>query len=108
MWKHVEFHNDLLFLRFQEAALSYIRMTNEVKDLRSGLLLEQAAYCYLLCNQPYVRKYAFYVILAGYRFSKSGQKHHSSRVYGQGYQVSISNSLFFTNWDWNWNCIFVF
>ena len=73
--------------RFQEAALSYIRMTNENKDLRSGLLLEQAAYCYLLCSQPYVRKCAFYVILAGFRFSKSGQKHHSSRVYGQGYQV---------------------
>ena len=62
-------------------------MTNEAKDLRSALLLEQASYCYLLCNPPLVRKYSFHVILSGYRFSKSGQKKHSSRTYRQGFQV---------------------
>ena len=73
--------------RYQESALSYVRMTNEAKDLRSALLLEQASYCYLLCNPPLVRKYSFHVILSGYRFSKSGQKKHSSRTYRQGFQV---------------------
>ena len=72
---------------FQEAAVSFIRMTNEGKDLRSALLLEQAAYCYLLGSSPLIRKYAFHIILAGYRFSKSGQKFHSSRVYRQGFQI---------------------
>ena len=77
------------FLRFQESAMSYVRMTNEAKDLRSALLLEQAAYCYLMCNPPLVRKYAFHIILSGYRFSKSGQKKHSSRAYRQGFQVYL-------------------
>lgn len=72
---------------FQEAALSFIRMTNELKDLRSALLLEQAAYCYLLGPAPLIRKYAFHIILSGYRFSKSGQKFHSSRAYRQGFQI---------------------
>ena len=62
-------------------------MTNEAKDLRSALLLEQASYCYLMSNPPLVRKYAFHIILSGYRFSKSGQKKHSSRAYRQGFQV---------------------
>ena len=75
------------FHRFQESALSYVRMTHEMKDLRSALLLEQAAYCYLMCNPTLVRKYAFHIILSGYRFSKSGQKKHSSRAYRQGFQV---------------------
>lgn len=82
---------DALCLKFQglflEAAGSYIRLTNESKDLRSSLLLEQAAYCYLLASPPSIRKYAFHIILSGYRFSKSGQKRHSSRAYRQGFQI---------------------
>ncbi|XP_059098222.1 trafficking protein particle complex subunit 8-like [Tigriopus californicus] len=82
---------DALCLKFQglflEAAGSYIRLTNETKDLRSSLLLEQAAYCYLLASPPSIRKYAFHIILSGYRFSKSGQKRHSSRAYRQGFQI---------------------
>ena len=67
--------------------MSYIRMTNESKDLRSSLLLEQASYCFLLSSPPLLRKYAFHIILAGFRFSKSGQKRHASRAYQQGFQV---------------------
>ena len=77
------------FRRFQEASLSYVRVTNDAKDLRSALMLEQASYCFLLANPPLVRKYAFHIILAGYRFSKCGQKKHSSRAYRQGFQVSV-------------------
>ena len=32
---------------YTESANSYIKMTNELSDLRSAMLLEQAAYCYL-------------------------------------------------------------
>lgn len=62
-------------------------MTNDAKELRSSLLLEQAAYCFLLANPPSIRKYAFHIILSGYRFSKTGQNRHSSRTYRQGFQV---------------------
>ena len=42
-------------------------------DLRSALLLEQAAHCFINMRQPMVRKYAFHMILAGHRFSKAAQ-----------------------------------
>ena len=32
---------------YTESANSYIKMTNELSDLRSAMLLEQAAYCFL-------------------------------------------------------------
>ena len=53
---------------FTEAATSYIRMTNELSDLRSAMLLEQAAYCFLLSSPPSPRKYGFHIVLAGYRY----------------------------------------
>jgi hypothetical protein len=47
--KLILYHNNVCFCyRFNESAASYIRITNETKDLRSALLLEQAAYCYLV------------------------------------------------------------
>ncbi len=42
-------------------------------DLRSALLLEQAAHCFINMKQPMVRKYSFHMILAGHRFSKAAQ-----------------------------------
>lgn len=42
-------------------------------DLRSALLLEQAAHCFINMKGPMVRKFAFHMILAGHRFSKAGQ-----------------------------------
>ena len=53
---------------FSEAATSYIRMTNELSDLRSAMLLEQAAYCFLLSTPASPRKYGFHIVLAGYRY----------------------------------------
>ena len=73
---------------FVEAATSYIKMTNELSDLRSALLLEQAAYCFLLAQPASTRKYGFHIVLAGYRFSKTGGcKRHAARLYKQGAQV---------------------
>lgn len=72
---------------YGEAAKQLIRMTSEDSDLRSALLLEQAAYCYLQSQPPLYRKYAFHIVLAGHRFSKSGQRKHAFRCYKQAYQV---------------------
>ncbi|XP_020281979.1 trafficking protein particle complex subunit 8 isoform X2 [Pseudomyrmex gracilis] len=70
---------------YGEAAKQLIRMTSEDSDLRSGLLLEQAAYCFI--GPKMMRKYAFHAVLAGHRFSKAGQRKHSLRCYQQAYQV---------------------
>ena len=39
-------------------------------DIQSALFLEQAALCYAQNEVPMMRKYAFYLILSGHRFSK--------------------------------------
>lgn len=73
---------------YGEAAKQLIRMTSEDSDLRSALLLEQAAHCFLLSQpKPLYRKYAFHIVLAGHRYSKSGQRRHAFRCYKQAYQV---------------------
>ena len=47
-------------------------------DLRSALLLEQAAHCFINMQAPMVRKFSFHMILAGHRFGKAGQVSVSS------------------------------
>lgn len=72
---------------YADAAKQLIRMTSEESDLRSALLLEQAAYCFI--GPKMIRKYAFHIVIAGHRFSKAGQKKHSLRCYQQAYQVRL-------------------
>ncbi|MEQ2216768.1 Trafficking protein particle complex 8, partial [Xenoophorus captivus] len=59
--------------KYSEAATLLIKMTSEDSDLRSALLLEQAAHCFINMRNPMVRKFAFHMILAGHRFSKAEQ-----------------------------------
>ncbi|CAH2285036.1 trafficking particle complex subunit 8 isoform X1 [Pelobates cultripes] len=73
--------------KYSDAAALLIRQTNEDSDLRSALLLEQAAHCFINMKNPMVRKFAFHMILAGHRFSKAGQKKHALRCYCQAMQV---------------------
>lgn len=74
---------------YGEAAGRLLLMTCEDSDLRSALLLEEASYCFVKSRKLFMpRKYAFHLVLAGHRFSKSGQKKHSLRCYRQAYQVS--------------------
>ncbi|XP_048363683.1 trafficking protein particle complex subunit 8 isoform X4 [Sphaerodactylus townsendi] len=80
--------------KYSEAAALLIRLTTEQSawmgmdsDLRSALLLEQAAYCFINMKSPMVRKFAFHMILAGHRYSKAGQKKHALRCYCQAMQV---------------------
>lgn len=79
---------------FGEAAKQLIRMTSVDSDLPSALLLEQAAYAFLMPVPPQYRKYAFHIVLAGHRFSKCGQRKHAFRCYKQAYQV-------FENREWS-------
>lgn len=48
---------------YAEAAAIFIRMTSEDCDLRSALMLEQAAYTFINLSSP--RKYALHSVLAG-------------------------------------------
>uniref|UniRef100_A0A9J7ZGF4 Trafficking protein particle complex subunit 8 n=1 Tax=Cyprinus carpio carpio TaxID=630221 RepID=A0A9J7ZGF4_CYPCA len=73
--------------KYSDAATLLIKMTSEDSDLRSALLLEQAAHCFINMRTPMVRKFAFHMILAGHRFSKAGQKRHALRCYCQALQV---------------------
>lgn len=86
--------------QYKEAAHQLILLTSEDADLRSAILLEQAALCFLRSGlkgnssdllkpnmSPLVRKYAFHMILAGHRFGKAGQKRHASRAYQLALQV---------------------
>lgn len=74
-------------VKYSESAGLLIRLTSEDSDLRSALLLEQAAHCFINMKSPMVRKFAFHMILAGHRFSKAGQKKHALRCYCQAMQV---------------------
>ncbi|XP_070688188.1 trafficking protein particle complex subunit 8 [Pempheris klunzingeri] len=73
--------------KYSDAATLLIKMTSEDSDLRSALLLEQAAHCFINMRSPMVRKFAFHMILAGHRFSKAGQRRHALRCYCQAMQV---------------------
>uniref|UniRef100_A0A146KXS3 Trafficking protein particle complex subunit 8 n=1 Tax=Lygus hesperus TaxID=30085 RepID=A0A146KXS3_LYGHE len=78
---------------YGEAAKQLIRMSGEDSDLRSAVLLEQAAYCFLHSARPVMfRKYAFHMVLAGNRYSKASHKNHSMRCYYQAYQVYESKN----------------
>lgn len=72
---------------YTEGARQFIRMTSTDADLMSGLLLEQSAYLFLKSTPSQFRKYAFHVVLAGHRYSKSGQRKHSYRCYRQANQI---------------------
>ncbi|XP_067931715.1 trafficking protein particle complex subunit 8-like [Watersipora subatra] len=64
-----------------QAASQFLKLTGEEFDLRSAVLLEQAAYCFLNMSIPQLRKFAFYMVLAGDRYCKASQRNHSLRCY---------------------------
>jgi len=55
---------------YSEVAAIFIRLTSEDCDLRSALMLEQAAIAFLRLNSP--RKYALHCVLAGKIFDIRG------------------------------------
>lgn len=77
---------------YGEACRQLTRMTSEDSDLRSALLLEQAALCYLQNTIPHHRKYAFHMVLAAHRFQRAGQRKHSYRAHKLAYKVYATKS----------------
>eukprot|EP01134_Creolimax_fragrantissima_P006646 CFRG6646T1 len=73
--------------QFKDAVLLCVKSTGEDSDLRSGLLLEQAAHYFLRVTPAMYRKYSFHLILAGHRFGKSGHRTHALRCYFQALQI---------------------
>ncbi|XP_077503967.1 trafficking protein particle complex subunit 8 homolog l(3)76BDm isoform X1 [Amblyomma americanum] len=69
------------------AAGQLIRLTSEGSDLRSALLLEQAALCFLRATPTCPRKFAFHLVLAGHRFAKAAHRRHALHAYSQALQV---------------------
>ncbi|KAJ7523216.1 hypothetical protein O6H91_18G041600 [Diphasiastrum complanatum] len=91
--------------QYREAAGVLFRAATEMEKeatLRAGVLLEQAAYCYLRSTPPMLRKYGFHLVLAGNRYHVSGQRKHAIRTYmsilsiyeGQGWNY-ISDHVHF-------------
>ena len=64
---------------YKRAAETFVKAStcDENNFFKAALLFEQAGFCYLLMNQ--FRKFAFLMILAGYRYSHSNQIKHSYR-----------------------------
>ncbi|KAL1475867.1 hypothetical protein MTO96_019091 [Rhipicephalus appendiculatus] len=69
------------------AAGQLIRLTSEGSDLRSALLLEQAALCFLRATPTCPRKFAFHLVLSGHRFAKAAHRRHALHAYSQALQV---------------------
>ncbi|CAF0878505.1 unnamed protein product [Adineta ricciae] len=66
---------------YDQAVQQFLKLSQEDSDLRGALFLEQASHCYLNYRPPYIRKYAFYMVIAGHRFLKAGQRLHALRCY---------------------------
>ncbi|KAH7426816.1 hypothetical protein KP509_10G018000 [Ceratopteris richardii] len=67
--------------QYREAANVFFRAGAEEPHLRAGVFLEQAAYCFLRATPPMMRKYGFFLVLAGNRYNVCGQKKHALRAY---------------------------
>eukprot|EP00124_Ichthyophonus_hoferi_P004516 Ihof_evm1s508 gene=Ihof_evmTU1s508 len=78
--------------QWREAAGTYIRMTGEDSDMRSGLLLEKAGHMFLRLASAMFRKYSFHLILSGHRYTKCGQRTHALHCYNMALQVYQSNN----------------
>ena len=57
-------------------------------DLRAALLLERAAFAFVRCHPPMVRKFASYMILAGARYVRAGAIAAATRCYSFALPVS--------------------
>ena len=72
---------------YNEAALQLKRMINEHNDLLSAIIWEQIAQCYLRLKKPQLRKFAFYILLAGHRYYKAAQHRCALMCYQNALQV---------------------
>ncbi|UJR31903.1 hypothetical protein I4U23_019377 [Adineta vaga] len=66
---------------YDQAVQQFLKLSQEDSDLRGALFLEQASHCFLNYRPPFIRKYSFYMVIAGHRFLKAGQRVHALRCY---------------------------
>nr|XP_002129871.1 trafficking protein particle complex subunit 8-like [Ciona intestinalis] len=72
---------------YSEAASQLLKLVNEADDLKSAILLEQIAQCFLRTQRPLVRKFAFHIVLAGHRYGKALQRQCALLCYNSALQV---------------------
>ena len=78
---------------YTEAANQLLKFTYDSNEIKCAMLLEQVALCNLKCNPPRVRKYGFYMVLAGHRYQKVS-KRCSQHCYSNALEV-----YFEKGWD---------
>ncbi|KAG6433884.1 hypothetical protein SASPL_105503 [Salvia splendens] len=66
--------------QYKDAAGVYFRISGE-EPLRSAVMLEQAAYCFLMSTPAMLRKYGFHLVLSGDLYKESDQIKHAVRTY---------------------------
>ena len=67
----------------KKLAVKLLSGCTDSKDIRYiiPLFTEQAAFCYLLCNPSYSRKFAFYLVIAGDEYRKLELVHYALNSY---------------------------
>ena len=71
----------------RDVAQALVDQSTQESSLAAALLLEQAALCFRSTRVPMQRKYAFYLILAGYRYISCSQRRHAVRTYATALRV---------------------
>ncbi|CAF0737248.1 unnamed protein product [Didymodactylos carnosus] len=89
---------------YDSAVQQFLKLSQEDSDLRGALFLEQVSYCFLNYRSPFIRKYAFHMVIAGHRFLKAGQDHINYTLGRQNFilnrasdSINNLNSLFMSN-----------
>ena len=72
---------DALRAGLRDAAAGLVAQSTHETHLVAALLLEQAALCYRSMRPALPRKFAFHLILAGFRFIQCGQRRHAVRAH---------------------------
>ncbi len=71
----------------RDVAQALVAQSTQEAPLCAALLLEQAALCFRSSRMPMQRKYAFHLILAGYRYISCAQRRHAVRAYAAALRV---------------------
>ena len=79
---------------YAEAASQLKKLTSGNNDLQCAIMWEQVAQCYLRLKKPLLRKFAFYILLAGHRYQLASQHHCAVMCYQNALQVYGE-----TGWD---------
>ena len=72
---------DALRAGLRDAAAGLVAQSTHETHLVAALLLEQAALCFRSMRPALPRKFAFHLILAGFRFIQCGQRCHAVRAH---------------------------